>query len=515
MIVKFFNRGKGGGASPINYLLGKDRQRVGATLLRGNPDETAAIIDGSPYAKKYTSGVLSFEERDILHELKIRLMDGFEECLFAGLDRDQYNCLWVEHRDKGRLELNFVIPNIELLSGKRLQPYFHKADHKRVDAWRTMQNLQFGFSDPDAPEKRQILTFAQDLPKSAREIQAAITNNLMNLALAGQIRDRADVVQVLENAGFKISRMTGNSISLENPEQGKRNIRLKGAFYEENFRFSETISTDYQSRTERHRAESQARFAAASASYSGCLERKRAENHRRHSRAKFESEPNGLQTLSLDFGRFIGGGGCLDFGKQPHGWEKLPSMGGISGNQGKQREIGQVGAANSNFNLHRAAVGKDIPLRSGFSEFATMGQEWGISGNFATSEQVKGEHHDRNRNRIIERIGELGAQSESDRAANFERIGKIGATISHVSWTTRGIQGTVAYIQRCLSGIKQFCEWFGFDTKRDYSDLDRAIGNTKEAKRTVEQTQRAIENAWFWNALKKRKSPRRELDMDL
>lgn len=515
MIVKFFNRGKGGGASPINYLLGKDRQRVGATLLRGNPDETAAIIDGSPYAKKYTSGVLSFEESDIAHELKIRLMDSFEECLFVGLDRDQYNCLWVEHRDKGRLELNFVIPNIELLSGKRLQPYFHKADHKRVDAWRTMQNLQFGFSDPDAPEKRQILTFAQDLPKSAREIQAAITNNLMNLALAGQIRDRADVVQVLENAGFKISRMTGNSISLENPEQGKRNIRLKGAFYEENFRFSETISADHSARNERHRAESQARYSNASKIYSGCLERKRAENHRRYSRAKFESEPNGLQTLSLDFGRFVGGGGHLDFGKQLHGWEKLPSMGGISGNQGKQREIGQVGAANSNLNLHRAAVGKDIPLRSGFSEFATMGQEWGISGNFATSEQVKGEHHDRNRNRIIERIGELGAQSESDRAANIERIGKIGATISHVSRTTQGVPRTVAWIQRCLAGIMLTCEWFRCYATKKHSDLDRAIGNTKEAKQSVERTQRAIENSWFWNALKKRKSPHRDWDMDL
>ncbi|WP_213085254.1 relaxase/mobilization nuclease domain-containing protein, partial [Neisseria gonorrhoeae] len=42
-------------------------------------------------------------------------------------DKDQYNCLWVEHRDKGRLELNFVIPNIELLSGKRLQPYYYAA----------------------------------------------------------------------------------------------------------------------------------------------------------------------------------------------------------------------------------------------------------------------------------------------------------------------------------------------------------------------------------------------------
>ena len=63
MIVQFFNRGKGGGSGPIEYLLGRRRDRKKAELLRGNPDETAAIIDGSQYAKKYTSGCLSFEMR--------------------------------------------------------------------------------------------------------------------------------------------------------------------------------------------------------------------------------------------------------------------------------------------------------------------------------------------------------------------------------------------------------------------------------------------------------------------
>ena len=38
--------------------------------------------------------------------------------------KNQYSILWVEHQDKGRLELNFVIPNMELQSGKRLQPYY-------------------------------------------------------------------------------------------------------------------------------------------------------------------------------------------------------------------------------------------------------------------------------------------------------------------------------------------------------------------------------------------------------
>lgn len=35
MIVQFFNRGKGGGSGPIDYLLGKDRDREEARLLRG------------------------------------------------------------------------------------------------------------------------------------------------------------------------------------------------------------------------------------------------------------------------------------------------------------------------------------------------------------------------------------------------------------------------------------------------------------------------------------------------
>ena len=73
---------------------------------------------------------MSFEEADLTPEKKRELMDSFEECLFPGLDKSQYNCLWVEHRDKGRLELNFVIPNIELTTGRRLQPYFYKADQK-------------------------------------------------------------------------------------------------------------------------------------------------------------------------------------------------------------------------------------------------------------------------------------------------------------------------------------------------------------------------------------------------
>jgi hypothetical protein len=57
---------------------------------------------------------------------------------FPGLDKDQYQILWVQHQDKvnqtqeTRLELNFVIPNVELSTGKRLQPFYAPVDLDRV-----------------------------------------------------------------------------------------------------------------------------------------------------------------------------------------------------------------------------------------------------------------------------------------------------------------------------------------------------------------------------------------------
>lgn len=106
MIVKFHPRGRGGGAGPVDYLLGKDRQREGASVLQGKPEEVRELIDASPYVKKYTSGVLSFAEADLPPGQREKLMASFERVLMPGLDKDQYSILWVEHADKGRLELN-------------------------------------------------------------------------------------------------------------------------------------------------------------------------------------------------------------------------------------------------------------------------------------------------------------------------------------------------------------------------------------------------------------------------
>ena len=65
MIVQFFRYGNGLSKGPLDYLLGKDRDRDYAKVLQGDVSEVSGLIDTSPYAKKYTSGCLSFYEHDL------------------------------------------------------------------------------------------------------------------------------------------------------------------------------------------------------------------------------------------------------------------------------------------------------------------------------------------------------------------------------------------------------------------------------------------------------------------
>jgi RNase P/RNase MRP subunit p29 len=302
MIIKFHNRGVGRGSGPVGYLLGRDGNREGATLDRGNPAVIEALIDSSPYAKKYTSGVLSFAEADLPRATKNKLMSDFEKALLPGLEGNQYAVLWVEHRDKGRLELNFVVPNIELQSGKRLQPYYHTADNPRLDAWRTVVNGELKLHDPDDPLNRQAVITPKDLPRGHKEAAQAITDGLLRMAGAGEIQCRDDVRKALLGAGFRVVRETKNSLSIADPDGG-RNIRLKGVLYEQDFRHGEGLRAELEAAGQRYREASERRVHEARESYLRGVEIKRGENERRYCRAQPEHGLAVAQNVDLDAGQ--------------------------------------------------------------------------------------------------------------------------------------------------------------------------------------------------------------------
>ena len=264
MIVKFFRRGQGSGAGPLNYLLGgKDTPREGAKVLYGDPKLTEQLINTTPYKQKYKSGVLSFTEdaTRFTDKQKKDLMQRFEETLFVGLEPDQYDILWVEHTDKGgRLELNFVIPCQELRSGKRLQPFYAGADLVRVNAFKNIINQEYGLTDPNDPERKRLTNpyvnnaprpTPFDKPSKSKEkekeddeiianpestfaLKEAIDRKMRRSLAEGSLNNRSSVLYSLEGMGLTIKRATKSSISVAHPNM-KRNVRLKGAFYEEGF----------------------------------------------------------------------------------------------------------------------------------------------------------------------------------------------------------------------------------------------------------------------------------------
>lgn len=297
MIVKFFTRGTGGSGGVFNYLLKDKNQenglRLDAEVLRGDIDNQAMLIDSLDFKQKYTSGCLSFTESadQVTQAQKEQLMDGFEETIRAGLDVDRVSVSWIEHRDKGRLELNFVYANVDLEHGRAFQPYVHAVDKRRVNAWKDMQNIEYGFTDPNDPANKRLLGQRDNLPRDVKDARQAITEGLQMLIAEGVITSRNDVVQSLTDAGFEIARETDKAISVKNPN-GKRNIRLTGGLYERDFKFSREVQATVGQASKNYRDGDRDRYEAARRLYESEIVRKRKYHQERHRKPKHDERAN-------------------------------------------------------------------------------------------------------------------------------------------------------------------------------------------------------------------------------
>jgi len=240
MLIKFFKRpikaisgGKSGSPrASMEYLLSKKDGEF--RILQGNPELSVGLAEAMDSANPYSVGCLSFEEENIPEEDKKAIMRRFEESFLAGLDVEQYNICWIEHTDKGRLELNFFVPNVELSTGKRLNLYYDRADRHLAESFKKAINLEYGLTSPDNPQKRQTVSIDKSLPKNTKDAVSALNGLIEGEFKLGNIQNRQDVVNCFEKYGFEIARQGKDYLSIKN-ENG-RNIRLKGAFYEQTFR---------------------------------------------------------------------------------------------------------------------------------------------------------------------------------------------------------------------------------------------------------------------------------------
>ncbi len=242
MFVKFIpQRGEGASgrvlASYLTESRGRDTEPV---VLRGDPEATGDLIDAQERLYRYTHGVLSFtseEHERMTPEVREALMDAFEEHAFAGLERDHYDITWVLHQEREREEMHFVTPRVELETGKALNiapPGSHK---NHWEPWREVMVQQYELVDGKDPERERALkrddgrafTGWEDDPRESihRAVSAAID--------VGAIKNRDDVVRVLEESGVEVPRQGKDYLTVRNPDDGRR-VRMRGDLYEESFR---------------------------------------------------------------------------------------------------------------------------------------------------------------------------------------------------------------------------------------------------------------------------------------
>lgn len=244
MLVKFFENEKGGGVGSVYYLLNDRVQEGTARLLRGDKWLTLSLINAIEFKHKVTFGSLNFTEKDLPDKIKTDIMNRFEKMLLAGLERDKnYNILWVEHTDKENLELNFVIPRIELQSLKALTPYYHKADLSRVDTFKEIINLEYDLSDPNDPARKSTISGSRKkkaLFQNAQELE----NIVKEQVLSRYLNSRDEIIAYLRENGVEVPKISQEYISVKLPE-AKKPTRLKGAIFNERFTDFESLEAEF------------------------------------------------------------------------------------------------------------------------------------------------------------------------------------------------------------------------------------------------------------------------------
>lgn len=254
MIISFFASGTGGGAAPVGYLTAREvlaydenrnliRDDTGQPqtkirdplpeMLHGNPDQTRDLIDASPNKWSYTAGVISFAESDDPSpDAQQEAIELFEALAFAGLGRDQYDCLWVRHSHEGNVELHFCTPRLELATGRALNiaPPGHEAAFSTL---RDVLNKTHGWADPMEPDLARDFKLVRESADRA-EARQVIVSALYDQIDAGLITDRPSMVAFFEDTGFEVTRQAAKSISVRDPEFSKP-FKLEGVLTHENW----------------------------------------------------------------------------------------------------------------------------------------------------------------------------------------------------------------------------------------------------------------------------------------
>jgi hypothetical protein len=255
MNVTIFPTGKGGSESAVRYLLsdtdheGKKRS-VLPEILYGDPKTFIEIANATSRLHKYTSGVVSFRDRESLTQEQIStVVEIFRSTFLPGMKVDEnFADFWVLHRDKGNLELHFLVANTELTTGQQLN--IHPPGQKNIqlfNAFVAVMNDNFGFAQvvPD-PLKIALKPFeakSENGKKAKSDFAKVLHSEIVN----GFISNRNQLIGHLKKSKIDIALVGDDFITVRLPG-AKRNARLKGPLFSKDSDYGELVKQHHQSK---------------------------------------------------------------------------------------------------------------------------------------------------------------------------------------------------------------------------------------------------------------------------
>ncbi len=264
MIVRFFNTGTGNGEAPVKYLLsthshdGQERAHK-PELLEGSPALTIELINGIQRKYKYASGCLAFRSTEQPTRVELlRILDQFKRVVAPGLEADQFNALFVLHReqpDKATglegFHVHFVLPMTLLggqnskgksVAGKRWNPHPPgEQTFEVMSLFTSIVNHENGWKQVhEKPTRLGMDSFWRKAKHYTQKQKSELLHaEVLKAVKSGAVNDRRELMVFMEDTlGLTVTRANDKTVSIKFPGTPKA-IKLKGALYEHGSNYTE------------------------------------------------------------------------------------------------------------------------------------------------------------------------------------------------------------------------------------------------------------------------------------
>ncbi|HCC7936065.1 TPA: hypothetical protein M8I79_005282 [Klebsiella pneumoniae] len=252
-------------------------------------------IKSKNFKNPYITGVLSFEEKDIDQDLKNKIISDFEDVLFAGIEPEERPpIMWIQHKDKNRLELNYTTFNC-LQNRKHYQVYYHNNDKYLFNAFCEKINYENNISSVlDVKEHKAsntlVNTLNNKIPEEKKEIINKLQEEILSKIISEELNNREELISFIKSKNIIINRIRENAISIKFSKDDKP-ISLKGDIYEQD-RDYKTYRTES---TIDHRADKQyieRQLSKYNEEYSTGIEKRTIRNRSRFKSTQNKNEEN-------------------------------------------------------------------------------------------------------------------------------------------------------------------------------------------------------------------------------